>query len=75
MSVFKDTRTLAAQVVEMVNEYLLGEEVTVNNTYDNDTSEAERLIPSFLCDPVFADINNYEELLIESGYYVPEDLQ
>ena len=22
-----------------------------------------------LCEPVFADINNYEELLIDSGYY------
>ncbi|MBR5344665.1 MAG: sugar-binding protein [Clostridia bacterium] len=73
MSVFKDTRTLAAQVVEMVNEYLLGEEVTVNDTstYNNNVKD----VPSFLCDPVFADINNYEELLIESGYYTPEDLQ
>jgi len=71
MSVFKDTRTLAAQVVEMVNEYLLGEEVTTNGTYNNNVKE----VPSFLCDPVFADINNYEELLIESGYYTPEDLQ
>ena len=73
MSVFKDTRTLAAQVVEMVNAYLLGDEVPVNDTetYDNNV----KTVPSFLCDPVFADINNYEELLIESGYYTIEDLQ
>ncbi len=73
MSVFKDTRTLAAKVVEMVNAYLLGDEVPVNDTttYDNGV----KVVPSFLCDPVFADINNYEELLIESGYYTPEDLQ
>ncbi len=72
MSVFKDTRTLAAQVVDMVNSYLLGEEVPVNDTetYDNGV----KVVPSFLCDPVFADINNYQELLIDSGYYTPEDI-
>ena len=72
MSVFKDTRTLAAKVVEMVNAYLLGDEVPVNDTetYDNGV----KVVPSFLCDPVFADVNNYTELLIDSGYYTPEDL-
>ncbi|MBR4710962.1 MAG: sugar-binding protein [Clostridia bacterium] len=72
MSVFKDTRTLAAKVVEMVNCYLLEEEVPVNDTetYDNGV----KVVPSFLCDPVFADVNNYTELLIDSGYYTPEDL-
>ena len=72
MSVFKDTRTLAAQVVEMVNAILLGDEVPVNDTttYDNEV----KVVPSFLCDPVFADINNYEELLIDSGYYTVEEI-
>ena len=72
MSVFKDTRTLAAKVVEMVDCYLLGEEVPVNDTetYDNGV----KVIPSFLCDPVFADVNNYEELLVESGYYTADQL-
>lgn len=73
MSVFKDTRTLAAQVVKMVGQILSGEEVEVNDTstYDNGTG----VIPSFLCEPVFADVNNYKELLIESGYYTESDLQ
>lgn len=62
MSVFKDTRTLATQVVKMVGQILNGEEVDVNDTetYDNGTG----VIPSFLCDPVFADANNYKELQI-----------
>lgn len=73
MSVFKDTRTLAAQVVKMVGQILSGEEVEVNDTttYDNGTG----VIPSFLCEPVFADVNNYKELLIDSGYYTEADLQ
>ncbi|MCR4739093.1 MAG: sugar-binding protein [Lachnospiraceae bacterium] len=73
MSIFKDTRTLAEQVVKMVTQILNGEEVEVNDTetYDNGTG----VIPSYLCEPVFADINNYKELLIDSGYYTEADLQ
>ena len=73
MSVFKDTRTLAAQVVKMVDQILNGEEVDVNDTetYDNGV----KVVPSYLCEPVFADANNYKELLIDSGYYTEDQLQ
>ena len=73
MSVFKDTRTLASQVVKMVDQMLSGEEVDVNDTetYDNGNG----VVPSYLCDPVFADVNNYKELLLDSGYYTEDDLK
>ena len=73
MSVFKDTRTLASQVVKMVGQIVNGEEVDINDTetYDNGTG----VIPSYLCEPVFADANNYKELLIDSGYYTEDQLQ
>ncbi|MCL2702506.1 MAG: sugar-binding protein [Defluviitaleaceae bacterium] len=73
MSVFKDTRTLAAQVVLMVDALLKGEPVPVNDTeiYDNGV----KVVPSFQCVPVFGDINNYVELLIDSGYYTMDQLQ
>jgi len=71
MSIFKDTRDLAARTVTMVDEYLAGSTVETNATYDNNVFD----VPSFLCTPVFADVNNYEELLIDSGYYAAEDLQ
>ena len=73
MSVFKDTRTLAAQVVKMITQYFAGEEVEVNNTTDYDNNVV--VVPSFLCTPVFADANNYKELLIESGYYTEDQLK
>ena len=73
MSVFKDTRTLAAQVVKMITQYFAGEEVEVNNTTDYDNNVI--VVPSFLCTPVFADANNYQELLIESGYYTEDQLK
>jgi len=72
MSVFKDTRTLAAEVVKMVDAILKGEEVVINDTttYDNGVF----VIPTNLSVPVFADANNYKELLIDSGYYTEEQL-
>ena len=73
MSVFKDTRTLAAQVVKMIKQYFAGEEVEVNNTEDYNNNVV--VVPSFLCTPVFADANNYQELLIESGYYTEDQLK
>ena len=44
MSVFKDTRTLAAQVVKMIDQILKGEEVEVNDTttYDNNKKVVRR---------------------------------
>jgi putative multiple sugar transport system substrate-binding protein len=73
MSVFKDTRTLASQVVKMITQILNGETVDVNDTetYNNNVIT----VPSYLCEPVFADVNNYKELLIDSGYYTEDQLQ
>ncbi|MCR5565747.1 MAG: sugar-binding protein [Clostridiales bacterium] len=73
MSVFKDTRTLAAQVVKMVGQILKGEKVDVNDekTYNNN----KKVVPSFLCEPVFGDAGNYKTLLIDSGYYTEDDLK
>lgn len=73
MSIFKDTRDLAARVVKMVDSIMKGEEPEVNNTsdYDNGTG----VIPTYLCDPVFADKDNYKELLIDSGYYTEDQLK
>ena len=73
MSIFKDTRDLAAKTVEMVDAILKGTEAPVNDkeTYNNGV----KVVDSYLCEPVFADVNNYKELLIDSGYYTEADLQ
>lgn len=73
MSIFKDTRDLASKTVEMVDALISGTKAPVNDTdtYDNGTG----FIPSYLCEPVFADVSNYKELLIDSGYYKEADLQ
>ena len=72
MSVFKDTRTLAAQVVTMVTAILEGTEPEINDTetYDNGTG----IIPSFLCEPVACTPDMIQELLVDSGYYTAAEL-
>ena len=73
MSVFKDTRTLATKVVEMVDAIMQGGEAPVNDTetYDNGTG----VIPSYLCEPVAVTVDNYKEMLVDSGYYTEDQLQ
>lgn len=73
MSVFKDTRELANQAVKMVDAIMQGKEAEVNDTksYDNGTG----VIPTFLCDPIVTTMDNYKELLIDSGYYSEDDLK
>lgn len=73
MSIFKDTRTLAEKVVGMVDALMKGGEPEINDTKTYDNGEG-KIIPSFLCDPVFADKGNYQELLIDSGYYTMADI-
>ncbi len=73
MSVFKDTRTLAEKVVGMVDSIVKGTEPEINDTktYDNGVG----IVPSYLCAPVIATVDNYKELLLDSGYYTEADLQ
>ena len=70
MSVFKDTRVLADQTVKMVKDILAGNTPETNATYANGVMD----VPSYNCTPLFADVNNYAELLLDSGYYTAEDL-
>ena len=73
MSIFKDTRTLASKVVDMVDAIMKGSQPPINDTktYDNGTG----IIPSFLCEPVFGTVDNYKSLLVDSGYYTEDQLK
>jgi putative multiple sugar transport system substrate-binding protein len=72
MSVFKDTRTLANKVADMVSALLEGKKAEVNDTktYNNGV----KVVPSYLCDPVAVTKDNYQKVLIDSGYYTKAEL-
>ena len=71
-TVFKDTRELAKKAVEMVDAILNDKEAPVNDTttYDNGVI----VVPSYLLEPVSVDINNWEEVLVGSGYYEKSEI-
>ena len=73
MSIFKDTHTLATSTATMVLQILNSQTVTVNDTtsYHN----GNKTVSTFLCDPCYVDIDNYEEILIGGGFYSAEDFQ
>ncbi len=72
MSIYKDTRLLAEKAVTMVNAVLTGSEPEINDTttYDNNVI----VVPSYLCTPVAVDKDNYQEVIVEGGYYTAEQL-
>jgi len=72
MSIYKDTRLLASKCVTMVQAVLEGAEPEINDTeqYDN----GKIVVPSYLCEPVPVDKDNYKEVIIGGGYYTEEQL-
>jgi putative multiple sugar transport system substrate-binding protein len=72
-TVFKDTRDLAKSTVEVVDKVLSGgkPEGLDEKTYNNDV----KVVPSILLTPHEVDINNYKQLLLDSGYYKESDLK
>ncbi|MFW5827993.1 MAG: multiple monosaccharide ABC transporter substrate-binding protein [Alkalispirochaeta sp.] len=71
-TVFKDTRVLAERAARMVDAVLSDTEPEINDTetYDNGVF----VVPSYLEVPVSVDIDNWEEALVDTGYYTREDL-
>jgi putative multiple sugar transport system substrate-binding protein len=69
----KDTRELAKVAVDMADAVLQGKEPEVNNTKDYDNGE--KVVPSYLLEPVIVDKSNYKKVLVDSGYYTEDELR
>ena len=73
MSVFKDPATLIDATVNMVDQIISHKPVTVNDTstYFNGI----KIVPSYLCEPIYVDKDNCIEILTSSGFYTLEQLK
>lgn len=71
-TVFKDTRLLAAQVAKMVDQFLKGETVEVNDTetYDNGV----KVVPSYLLPVTSVTKENVTQALVDTGYYTADQI-
>jgi putative multiple sugar transport system substrate-binding protein len=72
-TVYKDTRELAKVTADLVDTIVSGgtPEGLDTKTYDN----GNKVVPSILLTPYSVDVKNYQELVIDSGYLKPEDIQ
>ncbi|MFG6196774.1 multiple monosaccharide ABC transporter substrate-binding protein [Nonomuraea sp. JJY05] len=72
-TIFKDTRKLAEQTVKMADSVLKGQKPEVNNEKDYDNGN--KVVPSYLLDPVIVDKSNYKEVIIGGNYYTEDQLK
>ncbi len=72
-TILKDTRLLAEVAANMVDAVLTGKEPEINDTvtYDNNV----KVVPSYLLEPFIITTENYQELVMDSGYLKPEDIK
>ena len=72
-TIFKDTRNLAEQAIVAAESILNGEEPEANDTetYDNGVV----VVPSYLLEVQMVLESNYEEIMVDSGYYTAEQVE
>ena len=72
-TILKDTRDLARVAAGMVDAVLSGTEPEINDTetYNNNV----KVVPSYLLEPYIVTIDNYKELVLDSGYLTEDDIK
>ena len=72
-TIFKDTRNLAEQAIVAAESILNGEDPEANDTetYDNGVV----VVPSYLLEVQMVLEDNYEEIMVDSGYYTEEQVE
>ncbi len=77
MSVFKDTRNLAKATIELADAILQNQPPSIAGTRMDKTTynTGKKTVTSYLLEPVEITKDNYEEVLIDSGYYTKEQIE
>ncbi len=72
-TILKDTRDLAKVAADMCDAVLAGNEPEINDTstYDNNV----KIVPSYLLIPYTVTAENYQELVMDSGYLSEDDIK
>ena len=71
-TIYKDYKLLSQIACSMVTAVLNGQipEVNDSTTFNN----GSKVVPAFLCEPILVSKENYESILIDSGYMKSEDI-
>lgn len=69
MTVFKDNRLIAAKAAEVMVDIINGRTPTAGDAVEAVFNNGVRDVQAFLIPPIAIDVNNYQEILFDSGYY------
>ncbi|GLW27949.1 multiple monosaccharide ABC transporter substrate-binding protein [Actinoplanes regularis] len=72
-TIYKDTRQLAKVTGEMADAILKGQTPQTNNTTDYDNGK--KVVPAELLESVIVNKDNYQKVLVDSGYYTADQLK
>ena len=77
MTVFKDTRDLAAGAIALADALLSDQDpVVAGARVDTETYDTGlKVVTSYLLEPINVTQDNWEEIMIGSGYYSASDIQ
>lgn len=77
MTVFKDTRSLAAAAIKLADQLLKGQAPKIDGARLDETSynTGKKLIKSYLLEPVNVTKDNYKAIMIDSGYYTADQIK
>ncbi len=71
MTIFKDTRELGQEAINLAVKLAKGESISPNGQVDNGAFE----VPSVLLEPKVVTADNLQEILVDSGYITEADLK
>jgi putative multiple sugar transport system substrate-binding protein len=72
-TIFKDTRNLAKEAVNMAKAVLEGDKPETNN--DKDYDNGKKVVPSYLLESQIVVKDNITDVLVDSGYWTEEEIK
>jgi putative multiple sugar transport system substrate-binding protein len=75
MTVFKDSRLLAAATIELADAILTGSAISIPGTVYTTFDTNVKMVDTYLLSPIPVTIDNYVEVIIDSGYYTAEEIE
>jgi putative multiple sugar transport system substrate-binding protein len=75
MTVFKDSRLLAAATMELANDILKKQPIKIDGTVKTTFDTHKKMVETYLLAPIAVTKANYEKVIIGSGYYTEDQLK
>ncbi len=75
MTVFKDSRLLAEATIELADAILKKQEPNIPGTVKTTFNTNKKDVTTYLLDPILVTKDNVKKIIIDSGYYTPDQLK